>query len=99
MFGHQWGSQQGASPNDTWVRGCADLTDKHLARGFSALLDRQSTWPPNLPEFRQLCRGGLGHQSHDPFDDYLKIEDDATKARKLAERKRGLAKLRAETGL
>lgn len=57
IYGHQWASQQGDEPNDTWVRGLDGLTNQQFGQGLRALLDRRETWPPNLIEFRQLCLG------------------------------------------
>jgi hypothetical protein len=68
MYGHQWASQQGDEPNDTWIRGLDGLSNKQFGVGLRALLDRAETWPPNLVEFRQLCTGKDSHdwerQSH-----------------------------------
>jgi hypothetical protein len=63
------------------------------------MLSRQSNWPPNLPEFRQLCRRDWRAQAHQYFEYAPALENLAEKARKLKERKASLAKLREETGL
>jgi len=55
MYGHQWASQQGDEPNDTWVRGLDGLSNEQFGVGLRALLTRTEIWPPNLVEFRQLC--------------------------------------------
>ena len=102
IFGHQWSSQQGAAPNDTWVRGLVDLTPENLATGLTGLLDRTDKWPPNLVEFRRICThptcGGKNweQQAHKPFDSSRAIEQKhmTMKARQVE-----LAKLRDECGV
>ncbi len=98
MFGHQWASQQGECPNDTWLRGCADLSVEQLGQGIKALLDRGVDWPPSLPAFRALCRQNWESRIHQPFVPATALEDLSTKERKLAMRKAGLAQLRKDTG-
>lgn len=98
MFGHQWASQQGDSPNDTWLRGCADLSVEQLSEGLKALLKRGDDWPPSLPAFRALCRENWESRIHQPFVSTTALEDLSTKERKLAERKAALAQLRKDTG-
>lgn len=102
IYGHQWASQQGDEPNDTWLRGLGDLSPAQFGAGLRALLDRQDSWPPNLVEFRQLCTGydpqAWERQAHRTVDRPA-LEDLTSKDRKLAERKAELAKLREETGL
>lgn len=103
IYGHQWASQQGDEPNDTWCKGFADITPQQFGVGLRALLDRADSWPPNLVQFRQLCTG------HDP-DAWQRraeragpvvpaIEDKTKKESDLEYRKAQLAKLRKECGL
>lgn len=58
MYGHRWTSQQGEDPNDTWLRGLADVTPKQFGAGLRACCNSGEGWPPTLPEFRALCVGG-----------------------------------------
>jgi len=43
----------------TWASALRDVTGQQLADGLRACLDRQDTWPPTLPEFKQLCDGKI----------------------------------------
>ena len=83
MYGHQWHSQQGDEPNDTWARGLSGITPEQFHRGFNALLGRVQTWPPNLAEFRQLCTGhdpdAWRRQAHKPFDESRALENKTAK--------------------
>ena len=75
MYGHQWASQQGDSPNDTWVRGMQDIGPTELTRGLTALLDRGEAWPPSLPEFRGLCRRQWREYIHKEWNPNAAIAD------------------------
>lgn len=81
-YGHQWASQQGDEPNDTWARGLAGLTNEQFSTGLQALLDRKDIWPPNLIEFRQLCTGhdpqAWERRCHKPYDPSHALERKRT---------------------
>tara|TARA_R110000782_G_scaffold125930_1_gene217560 strand:+ start:1564 stop:1884 length:321 start_codon:yes stop_codon:yes gene_type:complete len=83
IFGHQWASQHGDTPTDTWIRGLDGLTSEQFGVGLRALLDRDDTWPPNLVEFRQLCTGydagGWERQAHRIYDPDRRLEDKTSK--------------------
>lgn len=66
IYGHKWASQYGQSRTamDTWQRGLRDLTREEISAGLRALLTRDDTWPPSLPEFRQLCRPPAPDPAH-----------------------------------
>ena len=66
IYGHKWASQYGQSRTamDTWQRGLRDLTREEISHGLRALLTRNETWPPSLPEFRQLCRPPAPEPAH-----------------------------------
>lgn len=57
-YGDLWASRYGAFPRTrvmrTWAEDLADLSRDELARGVEAC--RSAKFPPNLPEFRALCR-------------------------------------------
>jgi len=103
MFGHQWASQQGDEPNDTWVRGLSDVSPVQLGVGLRALLERSDTWPPNLVEFRRLCLDTDPHrwerQSHKLYERDRVLENLTAKERRAAEGLAYIKKLREETGL
>jgi len=83
IYGHQWASQQGDSPTDTWIRGLEGLSNDQFGVGLRALLDRADTWPPNLVEFRQLCTGydagGWERQAHKIHEPERRLEDKTSK--------------------
>ena len=96
IYGHQWASQQGDEPNDTWIRGLDGLTNEQFGVGLRALLSRSETWPPNLVEFRQLCTGydpGAWERQAHKIDTTLGIEDKTAKERRCEEGKRQCEKL------
>ena len=66
IYGHKWASQYGQSRTamDTWQRGLRDLTREEISHGLRALMTREETWPPSLPEFRQLCRPPAQDPAH-----------------------------------
>jgi hypothetical protein len=103
MYGHQWASQQGDEPNDTWCRGLDDLSAEQFAIGLRSLLKRAEKWPPNLVEFRHLCTGydpdAWRHRAERVAPVVAAIEDKTKKERDLEYRKSQLAKLREETGI
>lgn len=40
---------------ETWIRLLMEFSSTDLKRGLNGLLERNSTWPPNAIEFRDLC--------------------------------------------
>lgn len=56
MYGHSWHSAYGATDDGTWAVGLADFTAEEIGLGLRRCLDRNSSFPPSLPEFRALCR-------------------------------------------
>lgn len=103
MYGHQWASQQGDEPNDTWIRGLDGIKPEQFAVGLRALLSRTETWPPNLVEFRQLCTGydpeAWRHRAERAAPQRPALENKTRKERILEKRKASLTKLREEVGL
>lgn len=57
MYGHSWASQQGDTPNDTWLRGLEGLTPEQYGAGLRACLKRVNAFPPTLPEFIAMATG------------------------------------------
>jgi hypothetical protein len=39
----------------TWSEALYEVTPERLRRGLNACLERDSPWPPTLPEFMKLC--------------------------------------------
>jgi len=54
-YGHQWNSQYGEEPTETWERLLTGITPDQIKNGLEKLTKRVDTWPPNAQEFRQLC--------------------------------------------
>jgi len=83
IYGHQWASQHGDSPTDTWIRGLDDITAEQLGSGLRALLHRAEKWPPNLIEFRNLCKnydpGGWERQAHKIYEPERRLENKTSK--------------------
>lgn len=93
MFGNKWSSQQGESPNDTWVRGCAGLSEAQLAHGLSTTLRENYDWPPSLPSFRAMCAGNWEARIHRPFIPPRAIEDLGARERNMAAGNAALAEI------
>ena len=58
IYGAQFANQYGETGGEsfqTWCLGLRDLSPSLIRRGFAKLLNRESTFVPNLNEFRQLC--------------------------------------------
>ena len=98
IYGHQWASQQGDDPNDTWIRGLDGLSNKQFGSGLRALLTRDETWPPNLVEFRQLCTGqdpgAWERQAHRIYEPERRLVDLTAKEAARAAGEETLAELR-----
>lgn len=56
IYGHRWVSQYGTAPASAWRLGLAELSADEIKRGMDACVTAGDGWPPNLPEFRQMCR-------------------------------------------
>jgi len=54
-YGHQWNSQYGEEPTETWGRLLTGISPDQIKDGLEKLKTREDTWPPNAQEFRQLC--------------------------------------------
>ncbi len=57
IYGHKWTSSFGESDDGTWLKGLQDLPLEMIREGLECCLTQTDTWPPTLPEFRQLCIG------------------------------------------
>jgi hypothetical protein len=57
-FGHQWTSNFGTEPLPGWIDGLADMTVDDIKTGLGNLKTWQAEggWPPNMLQFRELCR-------------------------------------------
>lgn len=103
IYGHQWASQQGDEPNETWCMGLVDLSPQQFAHGLRELLKRTDKWPPNLVEFRQLATGfdpqAWERRAHRIIDTSHLIEDTTAKERRAAEGLERIRQLREQTGL
>lgn len=63
-YGDQWAAKYGAFPRSrvmrSWAEDLADLSGNELARGIAACRDHK--FPPNIAEFRALCRPPIDYQ-------------------------------------
>lgn len=61
MYGFKWTSAWGEDPargsGAIWAAGLAGCSDRDIARGLQACLEREDDWPPVLGKFRAMCRG------------------------------------------
>jgi len=103
IYGHQWASQQSDEPNDTWIKGLADVTPIQFGTGLRALLERTDSWPPNLVEFRQLCLetdpNRWERQAHKIYQPERGLVDLTSKEQRASEGLANIKKLREEVGL
>lgn len=60
-FLDQWANVDPEGLKQHWAQQLATLTEAELKRGISRL--DQCTWPPTLPEFRQLCRSAQDYEA------------------------------------
>lgn len=56
IYGHKWISQYGKTPAAIWIAGLSDLSADEIKAGVNECATKADGWPPNLPEFRALCR-------------------------------------------
>ncbi len=102
IYGHQWASQHGVEPSQTWVAGLSDISTADIGVGVRACLNRDKDWPPNLNEFRKLCGAGFTAQeraSHRPFQPERTLPDTGRKERTSAAHQQAMAKMRQELGI
>lgn len=56
-FGHRWSGAFHETPNKTWTRALAELTNEQMARGVTKTIASAEDWPPSVGKFRDLCLG------------------------------------------
>jgi len=56
MFGYSFTRQFGVADDGTWARGLRGYSEQEIARGLEACLRWHRDFPPNLSQFKQLCR-------------------------------------------
>lgn len=80
IYGHKWTSTYGESAvtgveltdtAKTWASALRDVTGQQIADGLRACLEREDTWPPTLPEFKQLCDGKISKKINEFGLDYV----------------------------
>lgn len=91
---------------ETWTRLLNEFSSTDLKRGLEGLLKRESSWPPNGIEFRDLClKNSHSHAKnhsayidfHDPnHPDYEapRIESDEMKAERESTAKTALDQMK-----
>ena len=60
-FLDQWANVEPDALKAHWAQQLATLNELELKRGLQRL--DQCTWPPTLPEFRQLCRAAQDYEA------------------------------------
>ena len=81
IYGHRWTATFGETAIDergeltdtakTWASALCEVTGQQLADGLRACLEREDTWPPPLPEFKQLCDGKVNGGVNEYGLDYV----------------------------
>ena len=56
IFGYAFTRQFGEMDDGTWAAGLRDLTEQEIATGLEACLKWEGDFPPNVGQFRALCR-------------------------------------------
>jgi hypothetical protein len=92
-FGHSWFHNYGSVPNSAWVDGLSDLSVDDIRFGLEALKAWKGDYPPNMLQFRALCRPVI-EESHKIYQRLPEPEEHraARKANGLAH----IASLREE---
>lgn len=55
LFHHAWTSREGEEPTDHWGKLLTELSQDQINSGFDKILDWDSSFPPTVLQFRQLC--------------------------------------------
>jgi hypothetical protein len=75
-YGHQFNSQFGEEPTETWERLLTGITPDQIRDGLEKLASRKDTWPPNAQEFRSLCLPDkIAPDGHHNSSAYLSFDD------------------------
>lgn len=98
VYGHQWVSQYGDEPCESWCRMLADVAPDMIAQGLNCLVELDSDWPPNAAVFRKLCKKPTispdGTNSAAYLPPVLGLPDWATKERGRERGKTEIQKMR-----
>lgn len=95
-FGHSWTSAYGTEPNAAWMDGLSDMSVDDIAFGLGALKGWKSEFPPNMLQFRALCRPTL-EDSHKIYRPALP-EPPESKERRLQQGREALAGIKSMMG-
>jgi len=55
LFHHAWTSREREEPTQHWIQLLASLTPEQTSKGLDELLVWESSFPPTVIQFRQLC--------------------------------------------
>lgn len=96
-FGHTWVSSFGTEPNAAWIDGLSDMNEEDIVFGLGALKSWKSDFPPNLLQFRALCRPVIeeAHRIHRP----ALPEPPESRERRMKSGREALAGIRKRMGL
>jgi hypothetical protein len=93
-FGSVWTTQYGAVPNDTWLRGLADVTDEQLVRGLNRMIRERAEFPPNLTQFIALCTQADPQPEISPsYHKALPLDPPETEEHRAARKARGAERM------
>lgn len=86
-YGHKWVRQFGPEPTETWAAGLGHLTVDQIATGLREVARRGDEWPPNLIQFRGMCRPSRENEAMYRFTP-LRLEHKRTDAQVSEGRKK-----------
>lgn len=59
VYGSTWTRQYGLAHEgafDTWEKALLDFTVEQISQGFESAIKQHKNFPPNLPQFLDLCK-------------------------------------------
>lgn len=57
VFGRTWVASFGERDDGTWASALSRFTPEQIGKAIDLAIASGEEWPPNLPQFRQLCLG------------------------------------------
>jgi len=84
-----------------WAYAIEGLTGDQVANGVRNLVRRDSEFPPNAGQFRELCLTDMEweHRRLKYVEPLIALEDETAKAERIAKNLAWIKKLREESGL
>jgi hypothetical protein len=63
QYGSNWGNNFGFKPSEEWSTALDGIQEWIVAIALEQCFERNSPWPPMLPEFMMLCRTVPAHKN------------------------------------